>query len=81
MDDRPYRIVLAGQYGVGKSTIFYELQNLSDSSGMNTVATGTGAGGRKNREKWMVHMHSRGRDVTVGAHAHGYHFDLRKLTC
>lgn len=63
--DRPYKIVLAGRHGVGKSTIFNELQNQSESADMNTVATGTGINGRKGREKWMVYMHSRGRDVTV----------------
>ena len=67
MDDRPYKIVLAGRHGVGKTAIFRELQNQGDrhSSVMQTVETGTGMSGRKDREKWMVYMHSRGREITV----------------
>ena len=74
MDERPYKIVLAGRHGVGKSSIFKELQNQADGygMGMQTVDVGTGTkmsgySGRGEREKWMVRvsLHSSGRDVMV----------------
>ena len=67
MEERPYKIVLAGKHHVGKSSIFRKLQNIGDTSsgGMYTIETGTGVSNRKNREKWMVHMHSRNGEITV----------------
>ena len=78
MDETAYKIILAGQHGVGKSTIFNELKNQADGYGMGMqtvdvdVGTGTmsgysGKSGKSGRENWMVRvrMHSSGRDVTV----------------
>ena len=67
MEEKPYKLVLAGKHHVGKSSIFRKLQNLGDTSsgGMYTVETGTGISGRKDREKWMVHMHVRNSETTV----------------
>lgn len=67
MEERPYKIVLAGRHRVGKTSIFRSLQKEGDvfSKGMQTVETGTGLSGRKDREKWMVHMYTHGREVTV----------------
>ena len=72
-DEKPYKVVLAGRYGVGKSRIFEQLQYEVDGSmrGMQTVEVGTGTG-RSNREKWMVRVSlpSCGRDVTVMVHSY-----------
>ena len=63
MDDPLYKIVLSGRHGVGKTTIFRDLQHQGDRD-MQTVETGTGIS-VKDREKWTVNMHSRGRKITV----------------
>ena len=67
LGERPYKIVLAGRHGVGKSSIFRELQSQGDGygTGLQTVETGTGVSGRKGREKWMAHLHCRNKEVTV----------------
>lgn len=67
-DEKAYKLVLAGRYGVGKSRIFEQLQCEVDGfmRGLQTVEVGTGTG-KGNREKWMVRVSlpSCGRDVTV----------------
>ena len=71
MDEKPYKIVLAGKHRVGKTSIFRALQNFGERSrssdgGMYTIETGTGISSRQAREKWMVHMLVRNSEVTVG---------------
>lgn len=78
MDEKRYKIVLAGKYGVGKTKIFEKLQSESKDSltKMRTVeVTGTdnssslctGHSVRGDRAKWTVSVSlpNRGTDVTV----------------
>lgn len=62
MEDGCYKIVLAGRYGVGKSTIFSKLKE--DWSG-ETVEELTGLSGRGN-DKWTVTVNSSaGKEIMV----------------
>ena len=66
MDEVPLQVVLAGQFGVGKSFVFNRLPDLAERYGSTLCTVDTGTGTRSGRDKWMVHVRcSRGKETTV----------------
>jgi len=82
MDEKRYKIVLAGKYGVGKTKIFEKLQSESKDSvtkmrtvevtGTDNSSSLTGHSVRGDRAKWTVRVSlpNHGTDVTVSNTAH-----------